>query len=210
MVLARSSVLEGEDTPISALPLRSAGIRWGNGVSTISAFTPSAFARSLQVSTSKPIGLLSASREPIGGKSRVTAQRSFPELIMSSSLSAFANPTAVTPRATTRHKVFNIPVSWFRDAIFWPAVPENASTPTRKTIARLYPVHNILFPVGLLTIPQRLVQRGPEACVLRQEGIAKQSMIVACRYERRDRTEEQGSVAAERGVYGGWRICFFR
>src|ERR1700722_6935025 len=124
MVLARSSVLEVEATPTSALPLRSAGIRWGKGVSTISAFTPSAFARSLQVSTSKPIGLLSASREPIGGKSRVTAQRRLPELMMSASLSAFANPTAVSPRATTRHTVFNIPASWFRDAIFWPAAPE--------------------------------------------------------------------------------------
>jgi hypothetical protein len=134
MVLARSSVLEVDATPTSALPLRSAGIRWGKGVSTISAFTPSAFARSLQVSTSKPIGLLSASREPIGGKSRVTAQRSFPELIMSSSLSAFAGATAARPKATTRHKVLNIPASWFRDAILSPAAPENAPTPTTRPL----------------------------------------------------------------------------
>jgi hypothetical protein len=86
--LARSSVSEVEATPTSARPEISAGMRSGNGVSTISALTPSAAARSLQVSTSKPIGSLFASREPIGGKSSVTAQRSTPEAMMSSSLSA--------------------------------------------------------------------------------------------------------------------------
>ena len=49
---ARCSVSEVDATPTSARFDTSAGIRSGNGVSTISAFTPSALARSLHVSTS--------------------------------------------------------------------------------------------------------------------------------------------------------------
>ena len=92
--------VEVEATPTSARPLSSAGIRAGKGVSTIAAFTPNTLAKSLQVSTSNPIGLLLSSRDPIGGKSRTTAQRSVPELMMSSSLSALAGWTSATVNAT--------------------------------------------------------------------------------------------------------------
>ena len=52
MVWARFSVSDVDATPTSARPEVSAGMRSGNGVSTYSGFTPSAAARSLQVSTS--------------------------------------------------------------------------------------------------------------------------------------------------------------
>jgi hypothetical protein len=41
-----------------------------------------------------------ASNEPIGGKSSVTAHRSFPELMMSSSLSALAGSEQHEPRCS--------------------------------------------------------------------------------------------------------------
>ena len=48
MVLARSRVSEVDATITSARPDTSAGMRSGKGVSTISALTSRAFARSLQ------------------------------------------------------------------------------------------------------------------------------------------------------------------